>query len=90
MAPVGSFPANAWGLHDMLGNVFEWVQDCYHENYEGAPAGGSAWEEEGCALRVVRGGSWFYGPGLVRSAYRGRYVPDDRDIHLGFRLAQDL
>ncbi|HEX2245907.1 MAG TPA: formylglycine-generating enzyme family protein, partial [Gammaproteobacteria bacterium] len=90
-AQVGSFPANdTWGLHDMLGNVFEWVQDCYHENYEGAPADGSAWEKEGCALRVVRGGSWSDVPWAVRSAYRDSSEPGTRYYGIGFRLAQDL
>ena len=86
---MGSFDPNPWGLYDMLGNVWEWVQDCYHNNYEGAPADGSAWEKEGCALRVVRGGSWFSIPRYVRSAYRGWGGPGNRDGDLGFRLAQD-
>jgi formylglycine-generating enzyme required for sulfatase activity len=90
IAPVGSFDPNPWGLYDMLGNVWEWVQDCYHNNYEGAPADGSAWEKEGCALRVIRGGSWYTRPWNVRSASRYRFVPDYRSNSLGFRLAQDL
>ena len=57
-APVGSFAANAFGLYDMAGNVWEWVQDCYHDNYDGAPTDGSAWTSGDCSLRVVRGGSW--------------------------------
>ena len=57
-APVGSFPANAWGLHDMHGNVREWVQDCWNGSYQGAPADGSAWESSNCSRRVLRGGSW--------------------------------
>jgi formylglycine-generating enzyme required for sulfatase activity len=89
-APVGSFSSNSWGLHDTAGNVYEWVQDCWHEGYEGAPEDGSkAWDKEGggdCNRRVVRGGSWGSGPGYVRSAYRFRDVPDSP---LGFRLAQD-
>ena len=56
--PVGSYGANAWGLHDMHGNVSEWVQDCWHDSYAGAPTDGSAWVERSCASRVVRGGSW--------------------------------
>ncbi len=87
---MGSFDPNPWGLYDMLGNVWEWVQDCYHNNYEGAPADGSAWEKEGCALRVIRGGSWYTRPWNVRSASRYRFVPDYRSNSLGFRLAQDL
>ena len=57
-APVGSFGPNGWGLHDLHGNVWEWVQDCWNESYRGAPADGSAWESGDCSLRVLRGGSW--------------------------------
>jgi formylglycine-generating enzyme required for sulfatase activity len=89
---VGSFQPNPWGLYDTAGNVWEWVQDCWHESYEGAPEDGSkAWEEDGdCKLRVVRGGSWYYKPWCVRSALRDRFAPDFRSLNLGFRLAQDL
>ena len=59
-APVGSFPANAFGLHDMVGNVFEWVEDCWHDNFDGAPADGSAWVTGDCSKRVIRAGSWYY------------------------------
>ena len=72
LAPVGSFPANAWGLHDMHGNADEWVQDCWNENYRGAPSDGSAWERESCYERVVRGGSWKDSPRSLRSASRDR------------------
>ncbi|MGH8581801.1 MAG: SUMF1/EgtB/PvdO family nonheme iron enzyme [Gammaproteobacteria bacterium] len=91
-SPVGSFQPNAFGLHDMLGNVWEWVQDCWHNNYEGAPLDGSAWEQQGgdCARRVFRGGSWFNLPRFVRSADRSRFAPESRFDYLGFRLAQDL
>jgi len=92
-APAGSFPANAFGLQDTAGNVWEWVQDCWHDSYEGAPTDGSAWEEKGggdCGRRVVRGGSWGGAPEDVRSAYRYRLVADNRSLNLGFRLAQDL
>src|SRR4030095_17263915 len=64
-APVGSLRKNGFGLYDMLGNVWEWVQDCYHENYEGAPANEAAWEKTDggdCQLRVIRGSSWLDGP----------------------------
>ena len=61
-APVGSFPANAWGVHDMQGNVWEWVEDCWHPDFTGAPTDGRAWLEPGtdgtCAKRVNRGGGW--------------------------------
>jgi len=89
-APAGSSEANAFGLHDMLGNVWEWVQDCYHDGYEGAPADETAWEEKNCSRRVIRGGSWYDGPRGVRSAYRGGDTPDLRYNSVGFRLAQDL
>ncbi len=92
-APVGSFPANAFGAHDTAGNVWEWVEDCYHQDYKGAPADGSAWVEANggnCAQRVLRGGSWGSGPGGVRSANRVRSPADDRFNDVGFRLAQDL
>jgi formylglycine-generating enzyme required for sulfatase activity len=93
-APVGSFSSNPWELHDTAGNVYEWVQDCWHEDYQGAPEDGSkAWSKEGggdCNRRVIRGGSWSYEPWYVRSAYRSKDVPDLRYGNLGFRLAQDL
>ncbi len=84
--PVGSLEANPFGLADMHGNVWEWVEDIYQGSYEGAPADGSAWLKDG-SLRVVRGGSWFYGAGLVRSAFRYGYEPGFRYFNLGFRCA---
>jgi formylglycine-generating enzyme required for sulfatase activity len=57
-APTSSFTANAFGLHDMIGNVWEWTEDCYHDNYSGAPSDGSAWSGGSCEKRVLRGGSW--------------------------------
>jgi formylglycine-generating enzyme required for sulfatase activity len=92
-APVGSFQPNGFGLHDMLRNVWEWVEDCWHESYEGAPANGSAWgEQQGgdCTRRVIRGGSWYAVPGVVRSAYRLGGTPGYRGGIVGFRLAQDI
>ena len=69
-SPVGNFKANAFGLFDTAGNVFEWVEDCWNEHYNGAPADGSAWMSGDCDRHVVRGGSWYSFPGDIRSAYR--------------------
>ena len=73
-APVGSFGPNIWGLHDMHGNVKEWVQDCWNGSYQGAPTDGSAWESGDCSQRVLRGGAWNYNPGILRSAYRRKFT----------------
>jgi formylglycine-generating enzyme required for sulfatase activity len=86
-APVGSFAANGYGLNDMNGNVWEWVQDNWHSDYKGAPADGSAWESGGDASRVLRGGSWYNLAQYVRSADRNYYTPGLRDGYDGFRLA---
>ena len=89
-APVGSFAANAFGLHDMHGNVWEWVEDCWHDNYEGAPTDGSAWMEDDCGSVVARGGSGDSDPQQSRSAVREGAAPSVRGNVLGFRLAQDI
>jgi formylglycine-generating enzyme required for sulfatase activity len=90
-APVGSFKQNAFGLRDMHGNVNEWVEDPWHNNYNGAPTDGSAWLEGGDeSLRVLRGGSWDYDPQFLRSASRDRNTSDGRLSDLGFRLARTL
>jgi formylglycine-generating enzyme required for sulfatase activity len=89
-APVGQFPANAFGLHDMHGNVWEWVEDCYHENYNQAPTDGSAWTTGDCSTRVVRGGSWVNDPVDLRSADRVWYTPNGRGYFLGFRVGRTL
>ena len=89
-APVGSFKPNPFGLYDTAGNVFEWVQDCWYEDYTAAPRDGSAWENKGCLQRVVRGGSWLDLPQYLRSAARFWYFPDNWGPERGFRLAQDL
>ena len=89
--PVGAFPANAFGLCDMHGTVWEWCADSWHENYVGAPADGSAWLEGGEQdKRVSRGGSWFEWPGALRSADRSRGKPGGRYVDEGFRVARTL
>ena len=87
---VGSFPANGFGLHDVHGNVWEWVQDCWEGNYKGARGNGSALEREVCFSRVLRGGSWISKPGFLRSANRYRDHPWLRWYYLGFRVARTL
>ncbi len=89
-APVGSFQENQFGLHDMHGNVWEWVQDCYANSYRGAPTNGSARQNEGCNVRVVRGGSWFKPPSSMRAANRNGYKPNERFYTIGFRVARVL
>jgi formylglycine-generating enzyme required for sulfatase activity len=84
---VGSFAKNAFGLHDMHGNVWEWVQDCYRDSYVGAPTDGSAVMSGNCELRILRGGSWNYFPQLLRSAYRYATAPEIRLDMVGFRVA---
>ena len=88
--PVGSFGANAFGLHDVHGNVFEWVQDCWNGSYAGAPSDGSAWESGNCSYRVLRGGSWIYFPWLLRSALRNWLNSGIRSDFIGFRVARTL
>jgi formylglycine-generating enzyme required for sulfatase activity len=88
--PVGSKPANAFGLYDMAGNVWQWTEDCYAEDYANAPTDGSAAETGDDCLRVDRGGSWFYPLWLLRSATRERDPAGYRDAVMGFRLARKL
>jgi formylglycine-generating enzyme required for sulfatase activity len=83
---VGRYPANPCGLSDMHGNVWEWVEDVYHNSYKGAPADGSAWTGGSEAPRVLRGGSWFFNQVFARSAYRFGLAPDFRDFNFGFRV----
>ena len=88
---VGEFAANPWGLFDMHGNVWEWVQDVVHDNYEGAPSNGSAWEEGGDqGRRILRGGSWLYNPRYLRSALRNGFSATLSNDIVGFRVARNL
>jgi formylglycine-generating enzyme required for sulfatase activity len=92
-APVGSFAPNQFGLYDMHGNVWEWVEDCYHDNYNGAPTEGSAWAAAAggdCHRRVLRGGSWLDKPPEIRSAHRLGFARDSRMFHVGFRIGRTL
>ena len=92
-APVGSFAVNGWGLHDLHdlhGNVWEWVQDCWNEDYYGSPKDGSAWESGDCPRRVLRGGSWNNFPWILRSAFRNRNSAAFRSSDLGFRVARTI
>jgi len=89
-APVGRFGANRFGLHDVHGNVWEWVEDCSNESYAGAPSDGKAWTSGDCNRRVLRGGSWVSSPWIVRSAIRDRSVSGYRIDYDGFRIARTL
>ncbi len=89
-APVGSFTPNAFGLADTLGNAFEWVQDCWRDDYAGAPTDGSAVTDGGCGEREARGGSWFTTPAYVRPSYRNRFQAAYRSQSLGFRLVREI
>ena len=87
--PVGTFSANAYGLYDMHGNVFEWCEDHWHDDYDGAPEDGIAWLENGSksdAARVLRGGSWLNNPWVCRSAFRISLAAGTRNIGIGFRV----
>ena len=91
LAPVGSLRPNAFGLHDMIGNVAEWVDDCFTDSYVNRPRDSRAWVWlGGCARHVVRGGSWLAEPGRARSAFRDSAEATERADSLGFRVAADL
>ena len=87
---VGSYEANAFGLHDVLGNVWEWTQDCWNERSSGGPVDGSAWESGNCSTRVQRGGGWGSQPEQLRSANRVRESPGERFNTTGFRVARSV
>jgi formylglycine-generating enzyme required for sulfatase activity len=91
-APAGSFPPNKFGLHDMSGNVWEWVEDCWHDSYNGAPADGSAWIDGECEMRTIRGGSGHDDPYFLRNAMRGNAPADKssgRNSFRGFRVVRE-
>ncbi len=89
--PVGSFPPNAFGLHDMHGNIWEWVEDCYSDEYtDRVPRDGSAYTREGCLGRVMRGGSWEDHPGDVRAAARVASEVNDQTWSDGFRVVREM
>ena len=89
-APAGSFEPNAFGLYDVHGNVYEWVEDCWNGSYEGAPADGSAWTSGDCERRVARGGAWDDFPDDLRIALRVGTPADRSDGYYGFRVARTL
>lgn len=90
-AEVGTHGKNGFGLSDMLGNVWEWVEDCLHKDYVGGPGDGAPWVRKGdCSRRMLRGGSWYTHPGILRSAARGRDAPASRNFDTGFRVARDI
>ncbi len=89
-APVGSFRANPFGLHDMHGNAYEWVEDCWVDNYRGAPKDGSARLDGDCSQRVIRGGSWYYFQRQSRSASRAKNPVNVKSYWLSFRVVRDM
>ncbi|MDE2975540.1 MAG: formylglycine-generating enzyme family protein [Gemmatimonadota bacterium] len=89
-APVGSFLPNAFGLYDMLGNVWELTEDCWNDDYRDAPTDGSAWRSGDCSVRVLRGGSWWSAPWYLRSASRYAGTAGYRNYSIGFRVARTM
>lgn len=89
-APVGAFRPNSWGVHDLAGNVSEWMADCWHENYRRAPKDGSAWINPGCRNQVIRGGSWASSPAQTRASWRALAQVDTTNARLGFRVVREL
>jgi formylglycine-generating enzyme required for sulfatase activity len=89
-APVGQFAPNPWGLSDMLGNVLQWVDDCWTPNYYNAPTDGSSWTRGDCQFRVARGGDWHLSKAFARSGLRSRDYETYHGIMVGFRVAKTL
>ncbi len=89
-APVGSFPPNAWGLHDFNGNVWEWTEDCWNPDHEGATGTARARVSGDCHFRSMRGGSWYYFARLSRSSYRFKNAAEVKSYNIGFRVVREL
>ncbi|MBQ5949530.1 formylglycine-generating enzyme family protein, partial [Massilia sp. ST3] len=89
-AKTGSFTANPYGLHDTSGSVWEWVSDCWHNNFKDAPADGRSWDQANCRVRVIRGGSWREGAPYMVSSTRFRYDASVRHTQNGFRVARSM
>ncbi|WP_085726760.1 formylglycine-generating enzyme family protein [Pseudomonas sp. R37(2017)] len=89
-SPVGSYPPNAFGMYDMHGNVYEWIADCYHPDYAGAPSDGSAWTEPNCDTLRIRGNDWGEAPVFSRSGNRNDIDPQTRGDWIGFRVVRTL
>jgi formylglycine-generating enzyme required for sulfatase activity len=87
---VDAFAANAFGLHQVHGNIQEWVADCWRSTYQNAPSDGAASNAGDCGRRVLRGGSWYDGPQLLRAAARSAFYPAYRSNKIGFRVARSL
>jgi formylglycine-generating enzyme required for sulfatase activity len=89
-APVGSFAANAFGLHDLIGNVWEWTADCFTDNYGSAASDSAPRDQAGCTARTVRGGDWFSSAFSLRPAARAKANPDAHNDDIGFRVVRIL
>jgi formylglycine-generating enzyme required for sulfatase activity len=89
-SPVDAFPPNAFGMYDMHGNVYEWLADCWHDSYVGAPADGSPWLEKDCKISQIRGNDWGEAPIFSRSGNRNNIDPLNRGDWIGFRVVRDL
>jgi len=87
-ASAGQFRSSAWGIHDLMGNVWEWTEDCANDSYEGAPTDGRPWVGGDCTRRVLRGGSWYSHPADVRAGYRDKEFATTRSSNAGFRVAR--